>query len=69
MKIGHCFKARFEFQKRDLWIGLYWEIRMKRTQWPDYRREYNFWICFIPMLPLHISWRILDTESEELNNE
>jgi len=41
--------ARFEFEPRDLWIGVYWDV--------DRLRSCTFWryyFCLIPMLPFHL---------------
>ena len=39
--------AAFEWKLEDLWIGAFW----KRTG-----GSVDLWICFVPCLPLHISW-------------
>ena len=39
--------AQFEFKPRDLWIGAYWK-RIGNCV--------DVWICFLPCLPLHLSW-------------
>lgn len=36
-----------EFNPHDLWIGLYWK---------RYYGERHFYVCVLPMLPIHIFW-------------
>jgi hypothetical protein len=61
--IVHCLKHKFEFQPRDCWVGFYWEKRIKRTEGLNFVRVRHLWICLIPMLPLHISWQVLEEDS------
>lgn len=51
-------KIRLEFKSRDLWIGLYWEVREWAPLNPD-GPALHVWICLLPMLPIHIviPWR------------
>jgi len=49
--------TRVEFEPRDLWVGAYW----KRYPAPGSasmhsRWQYELYLCFIPMLPVHVSW-------------
>jgi hypothetical protein len=37
---------RFEFKRADLWVGAFW----KR----DELGVLEVWICFVPMVPLHL---------------
>lgn len=39
--------AQFEFKLADLWVGAFW----RRTS-----NSVDVWICFVPCVPLHISW-------------
>ena len=41
----HC---QLEFKLEDMWIGAYW--RRGSLSW-------DLWICLVPCVPLHISWR------------
>jgi hypothetical protein len=41
------WRAGFEFKLQDLWIGAFWK-RIGNCV--------DLWICFLPCLPLHISW-------------
>ena len=43
------FSRGFEFVLQDMWIGVYFKIT-----W----RAGDIYICFIPMYPYHISWRL-----------
>lgn len=38
---------RWEFKLQDMWVGVFW----KRTG-----NCVEMWICFLPCIPLHISW-------------
>ncbi len=44
---------QFEFKPADLWIGLFW----KRIG-----NAWDVWICFLPCVPLHVSWWYHDPE-------
>jgi hypothetical protein len=41
-------KARFEFKAADCWVGVFWRREAAQT---------DVWICVVPMLPLHLTWR------------
>lgn len=42
-------QGRFEFEPRDLWIGVYWTLA------PNH---WHVYVCFVPCLPFHIwGWR------------
>lgn len=47
-------KARFEFEPRDMWVGVYWDAR-RITGVYDWT-HWDVYICIIPMVPLHIWW-------------
>lgn len=47
------YNAQFEVKIPDLWVGAFW----KRTG-----RTVDLWICFLPCLPLHISWGWKDAD-------
>ncbi len=38
-----------KFEPRDIWVGVYW----KRS---TILKRLDFWICIVPMVPLHIRW-------------
>ncbi len=41
------WNAQFEWKPQDLWVGAFW------------KRDGNcvdLWLCFLPCVPLHISW-------------
>jgi len=42
----------FEFCKKDLWIGIYWDKHPR-----DEHVLWDVYICIIPMLPIHIRKR------------
>lgn len=42
--------ARFKFEPRDLWTGIFWDYE---PQWLCMGRErFDLYVCLIPMLPL-----------------
>lgn len=41
-------RVKLEFKPQDLWIGAFW-----KTTGPAVDR----WICLLPMIPLHLTWR------------
>lgn len=43
------WSARLEWKPQDCWVGVFW----KR----DYPRSFDLWVCVLPMLPFHVSWR------------
>lgn len=47
----------FGFEKHDVWWGLYWRWR---RLYPDChflaRGRLDVWVCFVPCLPLHLTW-------------
>lgn len=49
------WRAHFELKWRDIWVGLYWK---------QIGNCIDVWICFIPCIPLHISWWWHDTAEE-----
>lgn len=42
-------KAQFQFELKDIWIGLFWQ----KTD-----IALHFYICLIPCVPLHITKRL-----------
>jgi hypothetical protein len=51
-------KARIEFKPQDCWIGAFWKTQVHfETGGGSYYRV-DLWICLIPMIPLHLWWRI-----------
>jgi hypothetical protein len=61
-------RMRFEWKPQDFWIGVYTEVRMgKIDDWPYdvYERPFRHaWICLLPMIPLHLSWRTGGDDAE-----
>jgi hypothetical protein len=51
-RIGRL-RFRFEFKPADCWIGLYTAIQPWR-----YSETREVWVCVLPMLPLHLRWRV-----------
>ncbi len=63
-RIGR-FRVSFEFCRKDLWVGLYWENE-------DFEELgiFDFYFCFIPCFPLHIRYispRIYDVRTPEFH--
>ena len=56
------FKCKLKFKKQDCWIGFYWEKRRQRTFGLNTKRVCHLWICVLPMLPLHIQWKLKDED-------
>ncbi len=42
------YNIQLEWKPQDMWIGLFW----KRTG-----GTIDAWLCIVPMLPIHASWR------------
>ena len=47
------WRCGFEWKPQDLWIGAFWK-RIGNC--------WDLWICFIPCVPLHVSWWMHDPE-------
>jgi hypothetical protein len=47
------WRWQFEFKLQDLWIGAFWK-RIGNCM--------DLWICFLPCIPLHLSWWWHDPE-------
>ena len=49
-------KVQFQFEPRDLWIGVFWRIAKR----PGIGEFLHLYICIIPIIPLHITvlWKI-----------
>lgn len=45
-------KAQFQFEPRDVWLGLFW--RTLRQMPPPYY-TLHLYICLLPLVPLHIT--------------
>lgn len=52
------FVAGVKFEPRDTWVGVYWDFQPYIWD-PDqtYHWVFDLYICVIPCLPLHLSWR------------
>lgn len=50
------WNAQFEFKIQDCWMGFFW----KRTG-----SCVDLWVCFVPCLPLHVSWWWTQEPAEE----
>lgn len=44
-------KIKIEFNKHDIWMGVYWHIQRDML----YRPYLDIYICVIPMLPIRIT--------------
>lgn len=40
---------RFERKPQDCWIGMFW-----KRDW----FMFSLWVCIVPMLPVHVGWRL-----------
>jgi hypothetical protein len=54
--------ARFEYIPNDCWVGVFWKKTMEgRIQYaPEecWWVRWDVWLCLVPMLPLHLTWRV-----------
>lgn len=46
-------RAAFEWKLQDLWVGAFWKRQGNCV---------DLWICFLPCVPLHVSWWWHDPE-------
>ena len=46
-------RLALEWKPADLWVGLYW--RREGQHGP--RGTYDVWLCLVPTLPVHLTWR------------
>jgi len=49
---------RFEWKFADLWLGVFWK-------WSNAREQLDVWICFLPCIPLHLTFAKPDTKVVE----
>jgi hypothetical protein len=47
-------KIRIEFKPQDAFIGAFWKTGSSKE---DFWRTTDLWICIVPMLPIHLTWR------------
>ncbi len=45
-------KAQFQFEPRDLWIGLFWRVNRHPNPLP---RFLHIYLCVIPLVPFHMT--------------
>lgn len=45
-------KAQFQWEVRDIWVGLFW--RINREMPPPYY-TLHLYICIVPLIPLHVT--------------
>ena len=48
-------KAQFQFEPRDLWVGVFW--RVSGQEWGPLQalRFLHVYVCLIPTLPFHVT--------------
>ena len=47
-----CFReARVIFEKRDLWVGCYWDYQRRGRMW-----RLTVYLCLVPCLPLRLTF-------------
>jgi len=49
---------KLEFKPQDLWMGVFWKDTIEGAKVPI-KVRWDLWICLIPMVPIHITWRTL----------
>jgi hypothetical protein len=52
-------KIEWTFEKRDVWIGVYWD-----KKWDI---GYDVYICFVPCFPIHIKIRLAERRKHREN--
>lgn len=65
--------VRIEWKPQDLWIGAFWDSRYdhaslwpagtpssttKDGKWGWVRTTFDLWVCLLPMVPIHVGWRL-----------
>jgi hypothetical protein len=54
-----------EFKPQDCWIGVFWKSTVEGR--PHFSPEEawwvrcDVWVCVVPMLPIHLTWRTRKT--------
>ena len=49
---GTRIKAQFQWEPRDIWVGLFWRVRLSELErW----KFLHLYICVIPFVPLHVT--------------
>lgn len=50
-----------KFEKRDLWVGLYWQFKAAKTHVAGCKVQdcLDVYICLVPCFPIHISIPLL----------
>lgn len=48
--------VRWEFKREDCWVGVFWKVMPRFDGTVPNGHWTDIWICFLPMLPLHIDW-------------
>lgn len=43
--VGKRVRARLYFEPRDIWVGLFWDVR---------DGQLNIWLCVVPLFPLQL---------------
>jgi hypothetical protein len=59
--------VKVRFNKRDLWVGVYWEVedgarRLSDTSWIT-ERIAHIYICVLPTFPIHLRFGHTKTEA------
>lgn len=49
-------KAQFQFEPRDIWVGLFWRVN---HEMPSPYCTLHLYLCLVPLIPLHVTILLL----------
>lgn len=62
-------RLRLRWKPQDCWVGVFWRRDRRAGMfvdrgWVEWTERWDVWVCLLPMLPIHLSWRKSDDASE-----
>ena len=57
-------RIRLLFEKRDLWIGVYWRRGSVIYEYMDVANVFDIYICIVPLFPIFIRFEAPIVRSE-----